>query len=53
MPYRVSGLANAGEAAAADQMRVKQLVTIFDAWAADSHPEWCTQAADPFPEGVA
>jgi D-aminopeptidase len=51
-PYWLSGFANAEEAAAADQLRVKQLVTIFDAWAADSHPEWYTQAADPFPAGV-
>ena len=53
MPYWLSGFANAEEAAAADQQRVKKLVTIFDAWAADSHPEWYTQAADPFPAGVA
>jgi hypothetical protein len=48
MPYWLSGFANAEEATAADQQRVKKLVTIFDAWAADSHPEWYTQAADPF-----
>jgi hypothetical protein len=29
------------------------LVTIFDAWAAESHPQWYTEAADPFPAGVA
>jgi len=33
--------------------RVAQLRTIFDAWAAESHPEWYTEAADPFPAGVA
>ena len=41
------------EADAADQERVGHLVTIFDAWAAESHPQWYTEAADPFPAGVA
>ncbi len=53
MPYGFSGFVSAEEAAAADQRRVRQLVTIFDAWAAEAHPQWYTQAADPFPAGVA
>jgi D-amino peptidase len=53
MPYWLGGFANADEADAADQERVGQLATIFDAWAAESHPQWYTEAADPFPAGVA
>ena len=53
MPYWLGGFASADEADAADEERVGQLVTIFDAWAADSQPEWYTEAADPFPAGVA
>jgi hypothetical protein len=53
MPYWLSGFASADEADAADQERVGHLVTIFDAWAAESHPQWYTEAADPFPAGVA
>jgi D-amino peptidase len=53
MPYGLSGFASAAEADAADQERVGQLVTIFDAWAAESHPQWYTEAADPFAAGVA
>jgi hypothetical protein len=51
-PYWLSGFASADAAKAADQERVGQLVTIFDAWAAESHPQWYTEAADPFPAGV-
>ena len=53
MPYWLSGFASADEADTADQERVGQLVTIFDAWAAESHPQWYTETADPFPTGVA
>ena len=53
MPYWLGGFASADEADAADQERVGHLVTIFDAWAAESHPQWYTEAADPFPAGVA
>ena len=53
IPHWLSGFASADEADAADQERVGQLVTIFDAWAAESHPQWYTEAADPFPTGVA
>jgi hypothetical protein len=52
-PYWLSGLVSADEARAADQKRVGKLVTIFDAWAAESHPQWYAEAADPFPTGVA
>ena len=53
VPYWLSGFGSADDAAAADQRRVGQLVTIFDAWAAETHPEWYTQPTDPFPAGVA
>ncbi len=53
MPYWLGGFASADEAAAADQEGVGSLVTIFDAWAAESEPQWYTEAADPFPAGVA
>jgi len=33
-------------------VRVPDLVTIFDAWAAESQPQWYTEPADPFPAGV-
>ena len=53
MPYWLSGFASADEADAADPERVGQLVTIFDAWAAESQPQWYAEAADPFPAGIA
>lgn len=53
MPYWLGGFASADEADAADQERVGQLVTIVDAWAADSQPQWYTEPADPFLAGVA
>jgi D-aminopeptidase len=53
MPYWLTGFASADEADAADQEQVEQLKTIFDAWAAESHPQWYSEAADPFPAGVA
>ena len=43
---------NCDAAAAADQQRVGELQLIFDAWAAESHPEWYTAAADPLQAGV-
>ena len=49
MPYWLGAFADADEARAADQARVRQLGTIFDAWAAESHPQWYTEAADPLP----
>jgi D-aminopeptidase len=53
MPYWLGGFASADEADAADQEQVTQLVTIFDAWAAESHPQWYIEPADQFPAGVA
>ena len=53
MPYWLTGFASADEADEADRNRVGQLVTIFDAWAAESSPQWYTEAADPFAAGVA
>ena len=52
-PYWLGGFASADEAAAAHQEGVGQLVTIFDGWAAESQPQWYTEAADPFAAGVA
>jgi D-aminopeptidase len=53
LPYWLGSFAGPNEAAAADQQRVSQLRRIFDAWAAESQPQWYTEAADPFPAGVA
>ena len=53
LPYWLGGFAGPDEAAAADQERVAQLRLIFDGWAGESQPEWYTEAADPFPAGVA
>jgi D-amino peptidase len=53
LPYWLTGFASAGEAEAADPDQVAALRTIFDAWAAESQPEWWTTAADPLPAGVA
>ena len=53
LPYWLGGFAGPDEAAAADPDRVAQLRTIFDAWAAESQPQWYTEAADPFSAGVA
>jgi D-amino peptidase len=53
LPYWLGGFASAEDAAAADRERVQDLVTIFDAWAAESQPQWYTEAADPFPAGIA
>jgi D-amino peptidase len=52
MPYWLGGFDSAEDAAAADQQRVEQLRLIFDAWAAESQPQWYTAAADPLPAGV-
>ena len=53
LPYWLGGFAGPDEAAAADGDRVAQLRMIFDAWAAESQPEWYTEPADPRPVGVA
>jgi D-aminopeptidase len=53
MPYWLGGFVSAEEAAAVDQERVGDVLTIFDAWAAESHPQWYQQAADALPAGVA
>ena len=53
LPYWLGGFAGPDEAAAADRDRVAQLRMIFDAWAAESQPQWYTEAADPLPAGVA
>ena len=53
MPYWLGAFESADDAAAADQGRVEQLRLIFDAWAAESQPQWYTAATDPMPAGVA
>ena len=53
LPYWLGAFESADEAAAADQRRVEQLRLIFDAWSAESHPQWYEAAADPMPAGVA
>ena len=53
MPYWLGSFDSAEDAAAADQQRVEQLRLIFDAWAAESQPQWYTAPADPLPAGVA
>jgi D-aminopeptidase len=53
MPYWLGSFDSAEDAAAADQQRVEQLRLIFDAWAAESQPQWYVAAADPLPAGVA
>jgi D-aminopeptidase len=53
MPYWLGSFDSAEDAATADQQRVEQLRLIFDAWAAESQPEWYAAAADPLPAGVA
>lgn len=52
MPYWLGGFDSAEAAEAADQQRVERLRRIFDAWAAESQPQWYTGAADPLPAGV-
>jgi D-aminopeptidase len=47
MPYWLGGFDSVEDAEAADQERVRQLGTIMDAWAAESQPQWHTQAAEP------
>ena len=53
LPYWLGAFESAEEAAAADQGRVEQLRLIFDAWAAESHPQWYEAAVDPMPAGLA
>ena len=52
LPYWLGAFDSAKDAAAADQQRVGELQLIFDAWAAESHPQWYAAAADPLPAGV-
>jgi hypothetical protein len=53
MPYWLSGFGSREDAPAADPTQIADLATIFDAWAVESQPQWYTEAADPFPAGVA
>lgn len=52
MSYWLGRFDSAEDAAAADQQRVGQPRGIFDAWAAESQPQWYAAAADPLPAGV-
>ena len=53
LPYWLGAFESAEGAAAADQGRVEQLRLIFDAWAAESQPQWYEAAVDPMPAGLA
>ncbi|MDX6479561.1 MAG: D-amino peptidase [Gaiellaceae bacterium] len=53
LPYWLGGFESAAAAAAADPARVEAIRVIFDAWAEESHPEWYTEATDPFAPGIA
>jgi D-aminopeptidase len=53
LPYWVTGFGSAADARAADQERVATLLAILEGWANESHPQWYTQATDPFPAGLA
>ena len=52
LPYWLGAFDSAEDAAAADQQCVGELQLIFDAWAAESHPQRYTAAADPLPGSV-
>ena len=52
LPYWLGAFDSAQDSAAADQQRVGELQLIFDAWAAESHPEWYAAVAYPLPAGV-
>ncbi len=49
VPYWLGGFAGPDEAGAADQERVAQLRTIFDAWAAESQPAVVHRGGGPVP----
>jgi len=53
LPYWLGAFESAEGAAAADQGRVEKLRLIFDAWAAESQPQWYEAAVDPMPAGLA
>ena len=49
MPYWLGGFPDAAAAATVDPTRLADLATVFDAWAAESHPQWYTTAVDALP----
>ena len=50
-PYWLGSFDTAEDAAAADQERVAVAAEVFDAWGAESQPQWYSEAADPLPRG--
>lgn len=52
LPYWLSGFPDASAAEAVEPKKLSDVATIFDAWAAESQPEWHSNASDPFPAGV-
>ena len=52
MPYWLGAFPDAAAAATVDPTRLADLATVFDAWAAESHPQWYTTAVDPLPAGA-
>lgn len=49
VPYWLGSFDTAEDAAAADQERVAVAREVFDAWGAESQPQWYSEAADPLP----
>lgn len=52
MPYWLGGFPHAAAAATVDPTGLANLATVFDAWAAESHPQWYTSAVDAIPAGA-
>ncbi len=50
-PYWLGSFDTAEDAAAADQERVAVAREVFDAWGAESQPQWYGEATDPLPRG--
>jgi len=51
VPYWLGSFETAEEAAAADQERVGVAREVFDAWGAESQPQWYEEVAEPLPRG--
>jgi hypothetical protein len=52
LPYWLGGFPDAAAAATLEHTELEPLAVIFDAWAAESHPQWYSKAADPLPAGA-
>jgi D-amino peptidase len=49
MPYWLGAFPDAAATTTVDPTRLADLATVFDAWAAESHPQWYTSAVDALP----